>query len=161
MSLIEADGRSALLARAADAEVLNVGATTMKLIADADTTDGTVNVNRATLRPGTDGPPPHYHTASAELFFVLGGALRALAGDRIVTLDEGDFLMVPRRMPHAFTALQQTDILIVFTPAIQERFAYFRLGERVIKGEADPQEILDSQERFDNHFIESTVWQAT
>lgn len=31
---------------------------------------------------------------------------------------------------------------------------------RVLRGQASPQEILDSQERFDNHFMASLVWRA-
>jgi mannose-6-phosphate isomerase-like protein (cupin superfamily) len=159
MSLIKP---AALLTRAAEAEVLNVGATTMWLLADADATGGAVNANRAVFGPGTDGPPPHYHTGSAEIFFVLGGSLRVLAGDRVVTLDEGDFLMVPRNVPHAFAAPPEVgaDILVVFAPGLEERFEYFRLGERVLKGEAGPEEILNSQQRFDNHFIEHPLWQG-
>jgi uncharacterized cupin superfamily protein len=95
------------------------------------------------------------------MFFVLGGRLRALAGDRVVTLDEGDFLLVPKRMPHAFATPDEVgaDLLIVFTPAIAERFEYFRLGERILRGQASPQEIFTSQDRFDNHFLESAAWQ--
>lgn len=160
MSLSHPDGSPALIARAADAERLDLGGTTMTLLADAGTSDGVVNANRTVLPPRTAGPPPHYHTRSAELFFVLGGALRALTGDQVVTLDEGDFLLVPRTMPHAFATSEDAgaDVLIVFTPALAERFEYFRLGERVLKGQASPQEILDSQDRFDNHFVDSPQW---
>jgi Cupin domain len=99
---------------------------------------------------------------SAEIFFVLHGALQALAGDRVLTLETGDFLVVPRNMPHAFAAPSGTraDVLIVFAPGASDRFGYFRLGERVLRGQASPQEILDSQDRFDNHFMASPVWQA-
>lgn len=163
MTIISAGGRKALLTRNDEAEVLDVGATRMALLADADTTDGALNANRTVLAPGTAGPAPHYHTGSAEMFFVLGGSLRALAGDRVVTLTEGDFLSVPKGMPHAFAAQQDqpADVLIVFAPAIQERFEYFRLAARVARGKASPEEILRSQERFDNHFVESKVWRAT
>lgn len=56
------------------------------------------------MATGADGPPPHYHAGSAEIFFVLDGALEALAGDRVLTLGKGDFLAVPAFMPHAFAA---------------------------------------------------------
>jgi uncharacterized cupin superfamily protein len=152
---------SFLLTRSTDAEVLELGSTTLTLLADADGTGGALNANRAVIEPGTAGPPPHFHNGSAEMFFVLGGRLRALAGDRVVTLDEGDFLLVPKRMPHAFATPDEVgaDLLIVFTPAIAERFEYFRLGERILKGQASPQEIFTSQDRFDNHFLESAAWQ--
>jgi uncharacterized cupin superfamily protein len=109
------------------------------------------------LQAGADGAPPHFHRESAEMFFVLGGALRVLAGDRVVTLEEGDFLLVPRGTTHAFSAEDgvPADVLVVYTPAIPERFAYFRLGERVLRGQASPREILETQERFDNHFVRS------
>jgi uncharacterized cupin superfamily protein len=152
---------SFLLTRSTDAEVLELGSTTLTLLADADGTGGALNANRAVIEPSTAGPPPHFHNGSAEMFFVLGGRLRALAGDRVVTLDEGDFLLVPKRMPHAFATPDEVgaDLLIVFTPAIAERFEYFRLGERILKGQASAQEIFTSQDRFDNHFLESAAWQ--
>lgn len=160
MPLLNAHCRGAVLVRAADAEVLGGGPSTIRLLADADTTDGAVSANRTLLGPGADGPPPHYHQGSAEIFFLLGGSLQALAGDRVVTLDEGDFLLVPRTMPHAFAAPPgaQADVLILFAPGAKDRFAYFRLADRVIKGQASPQEILVAQERFDNHFIDSPSW---
>jgi hypothetical protein len=78
----------------------------------------------------------------------------------VLSLEEGDFLSVPRSMPHAFASPPDVgaDVLIVFAPAANERFEYFRLVDRVIKGQADPQEILDTQERFDNHFVDSAPW---
>ncbi|GLY64162.1 hypothetical protein [Amycolatopsis taiwanensis] len=90
MSLLNADGSPVLLTRASDAEMIDVGATKMALLADADTSGGVINANRARIAPGSAGAPPHFHASSAEIFFVLGGSLRALAGDRVVTLDSQD-----------------------------------------------------------------------
>ena len=160
MSLINPGGAQPFVTRAADAEALSAGATTMWLLADSDDTDGTINANRTALGEGADGPGPHYHSGSAEIFFVLSGALDALAGDRIETLRDGDFLVVPRNTPHAFAAPpgSTADVLIVFAPAIKERFEYFRLVDRVMRGQATPQEILDNQDRFDNHFFDLPMW---
>jgi hypothetical protein len=41
-----------------------------------------------------------------------------------------------------------------------ERFEYFRLADRVIKGQASPREILEAQERFDNHFLDVPAWRT-
>ena len=160
MSLISPSDQPAMLVRADEAESLGMGATTIRLLADGSSTDGAISANRTLLGPGVDGPPPHYHAGSAEIFFLLDGSLDALAGDRVVTLGKGDFLVIPKLMPHAFatTAGTTADVLIVFAPGMQDRFEYFRLGDRVVKGQASPQEILDSQERFDNHFMDSPVW---
>ncbi|MFG2220021.1 cupin domain-containing protein [Streptomyces sp. NPDC048685] len=160
MSLITSNAQGGILVRDAEAELLGSADSTVRLFADASTTGGAVSAQRVTLTAGTDGASPHRHTGSAELFFVLGGRLQALAGDSVITADEGDFLLVPPGLPHAFAAEPDAgaDVLIVITPGV-ERFDYFRLLDRVSKGTADPRELLDSQERFDNFFVESATWQ--
>ncbi len=150
-------GARAVLVRQQDAEQLDtIGVT---LYADHDMTGGKLSGNRAYLPPGTSGPPPHFHRTSAELFFMLGGTLRVLAGEEILVIHEGDFLLVPPYMPHAWAAPTDdaADVLVLFTPGI-ERFEYFRLADRIRRGQAQPTEILDTQERFDNHFVDSPVW---
>ncbi|MFJ9855251.1 cupin domain-containing protein, partial [Streptomyces sp. NPDC101150] len=44
-----------------------------------------------------------------------------------------------------------------FTPGMA-RFDYLRLLDRVMRGEASPEEIKASSERFDNHYVDSPVW---
>lgn len=39
-----------------------------------------------------------------------------------------------------------------------DRFDYYRLLDRVNKGEASVQEIRESGQHFDNHYFESPVW---
>ncbi|MDE1671914.1 cupin domain-containing protein [Nocardia gipuzkoensis] len=147
----------ALLVRQDEAETLETMG--VRLYADHDMTGGRLSANRAFLPAGAEGPPPHYHSTSAELFYMLGGALRVLAGDEIHVLSGGDFLLIPPNMTHAWAAPATTfaDVLVIFTPGI-ERFDYFRLGDRIRKGEASPLEILANQERFDNHFVDSPIW---
>ena len=162
MTWINSAEDGAVLVREADQEILRSGPNAIRLLADAEHTDGAISAHRVTLGDGSDGARPHFHTRSAEIFFVLDGALSALAGDTVHTLERGDFLVVPKGMTHAFAAPpgSSADTLILFTPGLFERFEYFRLGARVARGQAAPEEILASQERFDNHFLESAVWQA-
>ena len=82
-----------------------------------------------------------------------------LFDERIHTLIAGDVLLVPPRMPHAFAAAagSDADVLFVFTPGIG-RFDYYRLLDRVHRGLSSPQEIRDSQQRFDNHYTDSPAW---
>lgn len=161
MSTVSADGSGAVVVTAADAEVLGGGASTIRLLADGDATGGALSGQRVTLAEGANGAVPHFHSGSAEMFFVLSGRLQVLADDRVVTAGEGDFLVVPRKMPHAFAAEpgSPADVLVALTPGIA-RFDYFRLLDRVRRGEADPREILDTQQRFDNHFVDSPAWRA-
>jgi mannose-6-phosphate isomerase-like protein (cupin superfamily) len=152
----------AILVTAANAEVLADGPTSLiTLLADADATHGALTINRSLLRKGSPGAPPHFHTRATETFFVIDGTLQVLAGEEILTLHQGDLLVVPPHLPHAFAPAPgtQADILVTFTPGIM-RFDYYRLLERVYKGEADPHEIGATSEQFDNHYFDSPIWQA-
>lgn len=63
-------------------------------------------------------------------------------------------------MPHAFAAAPgcDADLLIVITPG-GERFEYFRHLQRIALGELSPESLLEVQERYDNHFLNSAVWE--
>ncbi|WP_446215513.1 cupin domain-containing protein [Micromonospora sp. IBHARD004] len=124
-------------------------------------TGGALTANRATLHRGSPGAPPHLHTSAAESFFVLDGVLDVLVGEEIRTLRRGDLLVVPAGTLHAFApaAGESADVLVLFTPGIV-RFDYYRLLERVYRGEADPAEIGASGERYDNLYVDSPVWRA-
>jgi mannose-6-phosphate isomerase-like protein (cupin superfamily) len=144
---------SPVLTRAADAEVLAGGSIT--LLAEIAKSA----VNRSLLPADSAGVPPHYHEHTTELFFVLDGGLEALAGERVVTLGPGDLLAVPARVVHALAPApgERADFLVVATP-VTDRFEYYRLLDRVQAGTAKPAEILETQARYDNHFVDSDAW---
>ncbi|MFG2640128.1 cupin domain-containing protein [Streptomyces sp. NPDC048370] len=150
-----------VLVRAEEAETLQDGATSLiTLLADANATGGAVTANRATLHKGSPGAPAHFHTRATEMFYVLSGSMRILLDDQVLTLGQGDFLTVPPTVPHAFAPApdSEAEMLVVFTPGM-DRFDYYRLLERVYRGEASVQDIRDSSEQFDNHYFESPIWQ--
>ncbi|GGP61220.1 cupin domain-containing protein [Streptomyces abikoensis] len=151
----------ALLTRAAEAEVTRDPSSVITLLADSDTTGGLLTSYRSTFAQGAPGAPAHFHTRAAEMFHVIDGSLRVLVGEEVKVLEAGDFLLVPPRTHHAFAAAPgcEADVLITFTPGMA-RFAYMRLLERVMRGEASPREIKESSERFDNHYVDSPVWNA-
>lgn len=129
------------------------------LLADAGATGGALTANTATFRKGSPGAPAHFHTRASEMFYVLDGTMRFLVNDEVVTLGKGGFLTVPPTVPHAFAPAPGTEaeLLVVFTPGLH-RFDYYRLLERVYRGEATVQEIRDSSEQYDNHYVDSPVW---
>jgi mannose-6-phosphate isomerase-like protein (cupin superfamily) len=147
------------LVRAADAEVLPASGIT--LLADAAGNGGVLTSNRSFMAAGTDGAPPHFHRGAAELFFVLNGTLDVLLGEEIVTVTANDLLVVPAGLPHAFAPAKDAaaDVLFVYTPS-KPRFDYYRLLERLYIGEADAAELTDTQDRYDNHYVDSPVWTA-
>ncbi|GGL96335.1 cupin [Streptomyces fumigatiscleroticus] len=161
MSLFVPVFDDSVVVRDADAEVAGGAPTAIKLLADSSATGGALSTVRAILTDGADGARPHLHQGSAEMFYVLGGAAEVLSGEEIVTAGPGDLVVVPPRMPHAFAAVpgSDADILIVITPGV-ERFEYFRHLQRIRLGEATPESLLEVQELYDNHFLESPAWQV-
>ncbi|MTD53959.1 cupin domain-containing protein [Amycolatopsis pithecellobii] len=149
----------AVLIRGTKAERLGAAPNETWLLADAEHTGDVMTVVRTTLGPGVDGPPPHYHRKSPEMFYLLDGALRVLTGDDVVTVEKGDYLLIPPLMPHAWAALRDTgaDVLIVKAPGTN-RFDYFRLGDRIRRGVAEPREIAETAGRFDNTFVDNAAW---
>lgn len=153
---------AAHLVRAGEAEVLDGDpSSVITLLADTDTTGGRLTSNRSLMRAGSEGAPPHYHERSAELFFMLDGRLDVLLDEQIVTLARGDLLVVPPGVRHAFapTADSDADVLYVFAPGTA-RSDYFRLLDKAHRGEASWELIAETQQRFDNHYVDSPVWAA-
>ncbi|MFF0154074.1 cupin domain-containing protein [Micromonospora sp. NPDC005203] len=148
------------LVRAAQAEVLDSDpASVITLLLDPEHTDGALTSNRTLLKHGTAGAPPHLHTHSGELFFVLDGALEMLVGDQLHTLHTGDTLFVPPNTPHAFAPAdgRDADFLVVITPG-KPRFDYYRLLDKVHRGEATWQDVGETQDHYDNHYVDSPLW---
>lgn len=147
----------ATLVRSSNAEHLE--ASSMLLLADSTATGGALTTHRSLFLAGKPGAPPHLHHQASELFYVLGGSLRVLVGEEISTLEKGDLLVVPPEVPHAFEAAgsEPADVFFVLTNA-KPRFDYYRLLERVYRGEADPAELGASGETYDNQYVESLSW---
>jgi quercetin dioxygenase-like cupin family protein len=120
-----------------------------------------LTAHRCEFRSGGEGAPPHTHTRASELFLVVDGALRVLVDQEITVLRTGDLLVVPPNVPHAFEAVpgHDADVLFVLAPA-RERFAYYRLLDRVHRGHGDWAEVGATQDRFDNHYVDSPAWEA-
>lgn len=96
---------------------------------------------------------------SAELFYLLDGTAQLLSGDRVITAESGDLVIVPPGLAHAFAAApgHDADILIVITPGV-ERFEYFRHLERIAYGKQPPESLLEVQELYDTYFQSSAPW---
>jgi quercetin dioxygenase-like cupin family protein len=159
MSLLKPDFTESVIVRADAAEVIGRAPTTVRLLADSSATGGALSTQRVTLNGGADGAKPHYHAGSAELFYVLDGTAQLLSGEQVLTAERGDLVVVPPGMAHAFAAApdRDADLLIVITPGV-ERFEYFRHLARIAYGELSPESLLEVQERYDNHFLDSVSW---
>ncbi|HEX4249481.1 MAG TPA: cupin domain-containing protein [Pseudonocardia sp.] len=155
------DALEAVVVRADQAEELVGPTIRIRLLADSSSTGGDLSTQRVTMGVGADGATPHLHRLSSELFYVLNGSVDVLTGDRVITGTEGDLVVVPPGMPHAFAATpgHPADLLIVLTPGV-ERFEYFRHLGRIATGAATAESLLDLQDRYDTQFLVSPPWRA-
>ena len=145
--------------RSASDDVVGNERASMHLLFDASDTAGALSSLEVRLDAGVDGAAPHFHRQSSEMFYVIEGGLRLMAGDEIVTVEAGAAVSIPRLMPHAFGAVPDAAarVLIVLTPGV-ERFEYFRLLSRIQAGEATFEELVAAQEPYDNHFVDAPEW---
>jgi mannose-6-phosphate isomerase-like protein (cupin superfamily) len=153
MSMI--GGAPLALSRMADDEVIGHPASATRLLLDGSMTGGAMAVLHSQLGEGVAGPGPHEHKRFSELLYVCSGALQVLAGEQLTVLEQGDSVVVPPRLVHAFAAApgQQADVLIVGAPGL-DRFDYFR----ELSGATVFPPPVEFQERFDNWFLQSEVW---
>ena len=151
----------ALIVRGHEAEVVGLPQASVKLLADSSSTGGALSTVQVSLGEGADGAKPHRHRNSAEMFYVLEGAVRVLSGTDVVRAERGDVIVVPPDLPHAFRAApgSTAEILIVMVPGV-ERFEYFRKITRIAQGREAPESLRDVQELYDTYFLNSPEWEA-
>ncbi|MBO3748450.1 cupin domain-containing protein [Streptosporangiaceae bacterium NEAU-GS5] len=70
------------------------------------------------------GPPLHRHPGEDEMYYVLDGLLRFVAGEREFEAATGGFVFIPRGTPHCFqnVGAAPARLLVMFTPSGMERF---------------------------------------
>ena len=161
MSILLPPFERSVVARGAAAETQGSPTAKITLLADSSATGGALSTIRVTLGAGADGARPHRHKGSAEMFYVIDGAMRVLSGSEILTVGAGDLVVVPPQLPHAFAAVsgETADVLIVVAPGI-ERFEYFRKLTRIARGEEALESLAEVQELYDTYFLNSPEWEA-
>jgi mannose-6-phosphate isomerase-like protein (cupin superfamily) len=159
MSIVHPSFNRSVIARAGEVEVVGSSTAKVKLLVDSSATGGALSTIRVILEKGSDGARPHRHDHSAEMFYILDGAVQVLSGSEIVKAEQGDVIVVPPGMPHAFSTQRDSsaELLIVIAPGV-ERFEYFRQLTRIARGEEPPESLRDVQDLYDTYFLNSPEW---
>jgi quercetin dioxygenase-like cupin family protein len=63
--------------------------------------DGAFDLVVSKMRRGTE-PPPHVHSREHEMFYILSGALNVYVDGTVFRVSPGEFMFLPRDVPHAF-----------------------------------------------------------
>jgi mannose-6-phosphate isomerase-like protein (cupin superfamily) len=75
------------------------------LLADSDA----LAVTETVYGPGERGPDLHVHRHHADVFVVVDGEIELTAGDRVLTVPAGSFVLVPAGVVHSFRNAGGTD----------------------------------------------------
>ena len=80
-------------------------------------------MGEAAVMPG-GGPPMHVHAHEEESFYVLRGNFALTIGGKPFTASAGDFVHIPRGVPHTFKNIGEETgkLLVVATPGGVEKF---------------------------------------
>lgn len=127
------------------------------LLCQGSDTQGAMAVIRHELASRNHGARPHYHKGYSEMLYIISGSLAVLGGEEVVVLNEGDLVVVPRFMVHAFSATlsSKAEYILVSTPGT-DRFEYFRELDRLrAEGKPSPKSL---QNTYDNHNVDSRIW---
>ena len=96
----------------------------MLVKAAAEDTGGAFSLLETVTAPG-GGPPLHLHDRVDEAFYVLDGTYEFVCGDRSIAAGTGDFVLLPRGVPHRYRSGNQGGrMLMLFSPGGTEQ--YFR-----------------------------------
>jgi quercetin dioxygenase-like cupin family protein len=95
----------------------------VKILADGDSTGGSLGVVDMLEVPAGHMPPLHVHHASDECFYVLKGEVTFYMPGEERTTRAGDFVLAPRGIPHSYRVGDEPcHWLVVSQPAGFERF---------------------------------------
>jgi mannose-6-phosphate isomerase-like protein (cupin superfamily) len=115
-----------------------------RLIVSANDTDGRYSLLEWTVAAGrrlAEGEPrdygPHLHRRYEETFLIQSGSMEFLIGDKVVLLEQGDFVRVPPGVRHGYqnTSGKPVDMLVMFSPGgLEELFLKYRSDQAEVKG---------------------------
>lgn len=77
-------------------------------------------------QPGHE-PPLHFHEEEDETFYILEGRLDAYYGDQVTSIDPGECVYLPRKVPHAWiiTSPRLRALIFVQPPRLDQIFREF------------------------------------
>lgn len=93
------------------------GPNLVSVLADGSETGGSFSLLKVRLRRGFD-PPLHVHQHEDESSYIIDGEIRYTVDDRQFVAGTGDFVHLPKGIPHRFEVLSETaTTLLYITPA--------------------------------------------
>ena len=134
------------------AEMLQLKAGPMALLASAETSGGSLAAWRDRVSPG-DELPLHIHHKADEFFYILEGQFAFTVGDRTEQAPAGGFVFIPKGTPHGYKNVgSEVGILLGFvSPAGLESF--YRAQAKMPPGQMTPTLYRELAAKYDMDII--------
>lgn len=126
----------------------------IRILAGAESTDGSFSVVEAVEPPGT-AAPLHVHHGEAEAFYVVDGEIELTCGEQTLTAAAGDFVYTPKDVPHTYTVVGDRDarVLLMFSRSGFESF-FVEGGSPIDQPPAGPPDPEKMQQLLAKHDLE-------
>jgi quercetin dioxygenase-like cupin family protein len=93
--------------------------------------------------------PMHIHHETDESFYVIEGELTAFVGDERIDAKTGDYLLLPRGVPHAWVVTSETvEMFVTCGPAGSGIDGFFREVGVPVNGGEPPQPTMPDNAHF-------------
>ncbi|GAB3949127.1 hypothetical protein GCM10028805_24990 [Spirosoma harenae] len=94
----------------------------VNVLVSGEQTNGRYAQLEVTLQPGME-PPMHTHSREDETYYLLDGSIQFTIGEHVFTARKGDYVLMPKNIPHTFNVLTPTaKTVLTITPAGFEKF---------------------------------------
>lgn len=149
---------AAVVVRAGEGSVVRWGpAGVIRILAGADSTDGSFSLVEATEDPGS-AAPLHVHHGEAEAFYILDGMIELTCGKDTLTAAAGDFVYTPKDVPHKYSVVGERParVLLLFSrPGFESFFAEAGTPlDEPPAGPPDPEAFLRVVAKYDMQLLE-------
>jgi mannose-6-phosphate isomerase-like protein (cupin superfamily) len=108
------------------------------------------------IHPPNTGPALHIHSNAPEAYYVLDGNYSIICGDRSYQSKTGDFVFIPKGIPHNYKSGPQGGKVLVISPAGLE--GYFKEVADIlhIQGKEIPwNREVEIAQRYGQEFLDS------
>ncbi len=101
-------------------EIIKIGQLEIKFLLEASDTNGALTMFEFLVPAGAKVPLPHFHESFDETIYGLKGIMTFTVDGKIVELEPGQSLFIPKGVVHGFNNLSQQDAkaLAVPTPGL-------------------------------------------
>ncbi len=106
------------------------------------------------LHPPNVGPALHIHPRGPEAFYVLEGQYSIRSGEQRHTANPGDFVFIPKGLPHNYQSGPEGGTVLVLSPAGLEQY-FTEAAEILTKGSLTWELEQEIARRHGQEFLEN------